>query len=240
LSLYFWAIEFTVASVTALLIASWLIGRESRASRERENFERRVLSDNLVFRDELIIAVRDEITNATTAADSTKQAITTIAHMVLRAVTEIDTRLDKLKDRTDEISGLNDEYRLKIKASEILQLRTAVDKLTAIQKITEQRLSDEIRFDLDRAKVTDASLRGFAGRMEQFAEDLNELIRKCDHLSALVASPKEVNTPDSKKIDLTVDEKQAAIDDHAPALPPSILDHDDQSQAAVYPSDEAA
>ena len=203
LSLYLSAIALIVAFLTALIIASWLIVCESQARRVRENFERLVLLDNQTFRKELV-AFRDEITRVALTATTAEQSIASIANAVSRAIREIDSRLDKLNDRTDNLSRVNDDHHLKLSANEILQLRSTIDKLANIQKITEQRLSDEIRFNLDRASAVDASLKGFGSRIEGLSDHLNDLVRDLSGLSTSVTSLKDsltsqANQPDTAR-----------------------------------------
>jgi hypothetical protein len=185
LSLDLSTIELSIAFLTALVIASWLVVRENRVSREYENLERLVLLDNQTLQNDLIV-IRDQITSAALTANLARQSLANLANAVLRAMKEIDSRLDNLNDRTEKFGRINDDHHSKLKASEILQLRTTMEKLASVQKITEERLAHEIRFNLERARAVDGLLKGFGSRIAEFSDQLNELRR---NLSDSLGSP---------------------------------------------------
>lgn len=239
LDLYLSAAALTVAFLTALVIASWLIVRESRASHQRENFERLVLLDNQTIRNELF-AIRDEITRVSVTSDTAKQSIASIANAVLRAITDIDSRVEKLNDRTEGLSRANDDHQLKLKASEILQLRSTIDKLANIQKLTEERLSDEIRFNLDRARIVDASVKGFGSRLEELSGRLNDLLRDLSDSPVPAKSVKGSPTSKADQSDIGRETQCVAEKNNDRAQPSEVPLDDSGSTSTVCPSDKAA
>ena len=82
-----------------------------------------------------------------------------------------------------------------VESSEISRFRATLERISKSQKLIEERLSDEIRFNLERAKIADASLRGFASRVEAFSERLDGLVQDYNDLSASVGLLKQAGLP---------------------------------------------
>ncbi len=171
-----------------------MIIRDRRTSLVCTNLQRLVALENQTFQDELNTIRADVARNANTA-DSAKKSVTSIANVVVEAIKKIESRLDKLKYRTEKLENRNDERDQKVEANEIRQLRASIARIAKIQQLTEERLSDEVRFNLERAKIADASVRGFAKRVEAFSERLNGLVQEYNDLSASVGLLKQAGLP---------------------------------------------
>ena len=137
------------------------------------------------FFDELN-AIRDDGDGIAATAVSAKKSVTNIGNAVIAAIKKIETRLDALEDRTKGRATRDDEWHQQVEASEVRRLRAAMERISKSQRLLEERLSDNIRFDLERAKVADASLRGLVNRMEAFSEQLSGLVHDYGDLSATV------------------------------------------------------
>jgi methyl-accepting chemotaxis protein len=240
LSLYlFTVIELIVAFLTALVIASWLIVRERRARRSRENFERLVLLENQTLRDDLI-AIRDEFTSVRLTADSAKQSVARVGPAVLDALTEIGSRIEKLNGRMQDQNCPNgDDHQSKARASEIANIRSTMDRLANNQKIAEERLADEIRFNLDRARLIDALLKGFGSSMEGLSERLDELMRDLK-LPNSGSSSNDSLASHSDHPDIVRAAPQVAKEDNHLTRPPELPSDRNDLPSAVRPSDKAA
>jgi len=240
LSLYlFTVIELTVAFLTTLVMASWLIVRERRARRARENFERLVLLENQTLVDELV-TIRDELTAVSFTADSAKQSVARVGRAMADGLMEIDSRIEKLNGRMQEVNRLNDDgHQAKLRASEIANIRSTMDRLANIQKITEERLADEIRFNLDRARLIDASLKGFGSSMVGLSERLDELLRDLKLADSGTFSTDSLASHPNHP-DLARAEPQMAEEDNHHGGPPELPLERNDLPSAVPPSDRAA
>ena len=187
---YFWGFELTLVVLTALVLASWIIARQRRADLACTNLQRLVALEHQAFQDELNF-IGDDFARIANTADSASKSVTSIGNAVVEAIRKIETRLDRLKEQTDELSNRYDEQSQNFEASEIRQLRATIERISKSQTLIEDRLSDDIRFNLERAKITDASLKGFASRVEAFSERLNALGREYKELSASVEMLKQ-------------------------------------------------
>ena len=147
--------------------------------------ERLVALEHQSLIDELN-AIRDDGAGIAVTAVSAKKSVTNIGNAVIAAIRKIETRLDALEDRTKGRGIRDDEWHRQVEASEVRRLRSTIERISKSQRLLEERLSDNIRFDLERAKVADASLRGLVNRMEAFSEQLNGLVHDYDDLSAAV------------------------------------------------------
>jgi hypothetical protein len=179
---YFLGFELTLGILAALVFASWTIVRHNRAHLAHANLQRLVALEHQAFQDEINI-IRGDVADT---ADSAKRSIKSIGNAVLEAIRKVETRLNALQDRIEELGSRDDERTPNVEVSEIRRIRSTLERISKSQKLIEERLSDDIRFNLERAKVTDASLRGFANRMENFCQRLDALEREYDDLFASV------------------------------------------------------
>ncbi len=175
---YFWEIELTLGCVGVLLLAGWIITRENRANLDRTNFQRLVALENQTLQEELA-TIRDEVARIAGVADSAKKAVTGIGNVMAEAIKVTELQLNKLKDRSPETM---------FDINELGQLRARIERIARFQKIAEERLSDEIRFNIERTRIADASLKGLASRTEAFSERLGVLVQGYSDLSAFVKS----------------------------------------------------
>ena len=141
--------------------------------------------EHQTFIDELK-AISDDVAGIAVTALSAKKSVTNIGNAVIAAIRKIETRLDALEDRTKERGTRDDEWHRQVEASEVRRLRSTIERISKSQRLLEERVSDNIRFDLERAKVADTSLKGLVTRMEAFSETLNRLVHDYDDLSASV------------------------------------------------------
>ena len=234
----FTVIEFVVALLATLIVASWLIVRERQARRARDNFERLVLLENQTLRTE-VTAVNDELAFVRLTANSAKQLGARMSHAVLEALTEIDSRVGKLNGQQPDATRADDDHQSRLRASENRRLRSAMDRLASTQKIAEQRLSDEIRFNLDRARIIDTSLKGLASRIDGLSDRLNELMRDLNVPSS-GPSPEDSPASQANHPDIAQGSPQAAEESkHLVRLTELSLDQSD-TRSTVRPNDEAA
>ena len=143
------------------------------------------------LRDDLNI-IRDDIARSADTADSARKSVTGIGNAVVEAIRRIENRLDTLQDRMEELGNRADEQSRDIEVSEINRLRATLERVSKSQRLLEERLSDEIRFNLERARMADTSSKGFANRMEALSEQLNALGRDYSELSSSVGALKQV------------------------------------------------
>jgi hypothetical protein len=190
----FWGFELALGVLAALVFAGWMIVRQNRANVAHTNLQRLVTLEHQAFQDELNI-IRNDVALSVEMVGSAKKSITGIGNAVMEAIGRIETRHDTLQDRIAELTTRNDERDRSAEANEIRQLRGSIERIGKIQKLIEERLSDEIRFSLERAKIADASLKGFANRVETFSERLNGLMQDYNDLSASVGLLKEAGPP---------------------------------------------
>jgi hypothetical protein len=113
----------------------------------------------------------------------------------LEAVQKIEARLDAVQDRVEKLGSRDDDGRRNVEESEIRELRTTLARISKSQKLAEERLSDEIRFNLERAKVSDEGLRGFTNRITTFAQRLTAFEREYKELFASVGLLKQAELP---------------------------------------------
>ena len=219
------------------MVAVWLVVRERQAERARENFERLVLLENQTLRTE-VTAVNDELALVRLTADSAKQLGARMSRAVLDALTEIDTRIEKLNGQLPDATRANDDHQSKLRASEIRRLRSAMDRLAGIQKIAEQRLSDEIRFNLDRARIIDTSVKGLASRMDGLSDRLNELMRDVNLPSS--APPEDWSASPANHPDIAQGSPQGAEENQHRARLPELSLAQNDTRSTVRPNDEAA
>jgi hypothetical protein len=185
-----------------LLLASWMIALERRATIARTNFQRLVALENQTLQDDLatirdevarinlvalenqtlrdgLTTIRDEVGRIAGIADSSNRSVASIGNVMVDAIKATELRLDTLKagslETASDINGIG-------------RLRATIERISRFQKITEERLSDEIRFNIERSKIADASLKALANRAEAFSERLNALVQDQSDLSALVKS----------------------------------------------------
>lgn len=217
MSPYWWETGLALGCGVALLLASWTIARNDRANLARANFQRLVALDNQTFRDELA-ALHHEVARIEGVAVSTRQAVTSIGNVVAGAIAVIESRFEKSKRRIEELDLRNSEHCTTVNAlcrafeeklqtsrettadqNEISLLQTTIERIARFQKITEDRLADEIRFNIERSRMADSSLKGFATRIEAFAKSLDALAQNHSELStALGALPQSaVPRPDA-------------------------------------------
>jgi hypothetical protein len=171
--------------LVALVLISWIIVRQGRTNLVCANLQRLVALEHQTFIDELN-AISDDAASIAVTAVSAKKSVTSIGNAVIGAIRKIETRLDTLQDRIEESSIRDDERGRQVDASEVRRLRFTIDRISKSQRLLEERLSDDIRFNLERAKIADASLRGLVNRMEAFSERLNGFLHDYDDLSAAV------------------------------------------------------
>jgi hypothetical protein len=190
----FWGFELALGVLAALVFAGCMIVRQNRANVAHTNLQRLVALEHQAFQDELNIIRHDVACNAEMVS-SARKSITDMGNAVLEAIGRIETRRDTLQDRTAEQTTRNEDRDRGAEANEIRQLRGSIERIGKIQKLIEERLSDEIRFSLERAKIADASLKGFANRVETFSERLNGLAQDYNELSAAVGLLKEAGPP---------------------------------------------
>ena len=173
----------------ALVLISWIIGRQGRTNLVCANLQRLVALEHQTFIDELN-AISDDAASIAVTAVSAKKSVTSIGNAVIGAIRKIETRLDTLQDRIEERSIRDDERGRQVDASEVRRLRFTIDRISKSQRLLEERLSDDIRFNLERAKIADTSLKGLVARMEAFSERLNRLMHDYDDLSAAIGLSK--------------------------------------------------
>ena len=169
----------------ALVLISWIIVRQGRTNLVCANLQRLVALEHQTFIDELN-AISDDAASIAVTAVSAKKSVTSIGNAVIGAIRKIETRLDTLQDRIEERSIRDDERGRQVDASEVRRLRFTIDRISKSQRLLEERLSDDIRFNLERAKIADTSLKGLVTRMEAFSERLNRLMHDYDDLSAAI------------------------------------------------------
>jgi hypothetical protein len=175
---YFWIFGLTLGWVITLLLAAWMIVLERRATIARTNFQRFVALENQTLQDELA-TIRDEVASIAGVAHSSKKAVTSIGNVMVEAIKATELRLDTLKTCSPE-SALD--------INDIGRLRATIERISRFQKVTEERLSDEIRFNIERSKIADASLKRLTSQAEAFSERLNALVQDQSDLSAFVKS----------------------------------------------------
>ena len=233
----------------ALVLISWIIVRQGRANLACANLQRLVALEHQTFINELN-AISDDAASIAVTAISAKKSVTSIGNAVIGAIRKIETRLDTLQDRIEERSIRDDERGRQVDASEVRRLRFTIDRISKSQRLLEERLSDDIRFNLERAKVADASLKGVVNRMEAFSERLNRLVQGYDDLSASVGNvPPALKPRDDLAHVSSEREVVPAKSDFNPGAPSSDNLNDqsnigpsaESTHAGVdYPSDEAA
>ncbi len=185
MDIYFWGLGLTLGLLVALVLISWIIVRQGRTNLACANLQRLVTLEHQTLIDELN-AISDDAAGIAVTAISAKKSVTSIGNAVIGAIRKIETRLDTLQDRIEE-RGENDDQRARhVDASEVRRLRFTIDRISKSQRLLEERLSDDIRFNLERAKIADTSLKGLVTRMEAFSEQLNRLMHDHDDLSAAV------------------------------------------------------
>ncbi len=215
LGLYLWTVGCALASAAALLLASWGIIRERQVALTHENLERLVVLENQSFRNDLL-AIQDEISKAGQVASSIDQAAGVNA--LLRAIIEIRSRLDELDDRTENIRRIKDHYGPKDK--EVLDLRSAIDKLSHSQTDMEHQLSDENRFYAYRAGVVDALLKGLEDRIDALSSGFSGLMRDSQELSASIVALEASLTSNANQSNVDPEvEKKSQINDDDGGLP---------------------
>ncbi len=205
---YFWGFELALGVVATLVLAGWMIVRQNRMSLACTNLQRLIALEHQTFQDELT-AIRDDVACIADTADfakksavsdvaciadtanSAKKSVTSIGNAVVEAIGRIETRLDTLQDRIGELDNRADDRNRHVESSEISRLRITIDRISKSQKLIEERLSDEIRFNLERARIADASLKGFANRVEAVSGHLNGLSQAYDELSVAVGLLKQ-------------------------------------------------
>jgi len=180
--------------MATLVFASWTIVRQSRANLAHTNLQRLVALEHRAFQDELNI-IRGDVSLVAETAYSAKKSVTSIGNAVLEAIRKIEARFDALQDRIEELGSRDDDRRRNVEAREIRELRTTLARISKSQKLVEERLSDEIRFNLERAKVSDETLRGFTNRIATFAQRLTTFEREYKELFASVGLLKQAELP---------------------------------------------
>jgi hypothetical protein len=190
----FFGFEFSLGVLAMLVFASWTIVRQRRADLAHANLRRLVALEHQDFQDELSI-IRADVARLAETADSAKKSVTSIGNAVLEAVQKIEARLDASQDRLEELGSRDDDRKRNVEESEIRELRITLARISKSQKLAEERLSDDIRFNLERAKVADESLRGFANRLATFAQRLTASEREYKELSASVGLLKQAELP---------------------------------------------
>jgi hypothetical protein len=251
---YFLGFELSLGLLATLVFASWTIVRQGRANLAHTNLQRLVALEHQAFQDELII-IRADVARVAETADSTKETVTSIGHAVLEAMRKVETRLSALQNRAEKMGSRDDDRGRNVGESEIRELRTTLARISKSQKLVEERLSDEIRFNLERAKVSDESLRGFANRMATFAQRLTAWEREYNELPGPVGSLKQADlpppttTPPTERDEKSSGTRVAPPDTSQPEIPlvdATIEQSNDarsQEQAdedAACPSEEAA
>jgi hypothetical protein len=203
----FWEFELALGVVTALLFAGWMIVRQNRSDGACSNLQRLVVLEGRAFQDELntirgdVAYILDtarsgkklaasDVDRIANTANSAKESIAGISNAMLEAIGKTETRLDTLQARINE---LGDEDRGRnAESGEISRLHAMIERLSKTQKLIEDRLSDEIRFNLERATIADVSLKRFANRVEALSERLNRLLQDYDELCVSVGLLKQV------------------------------------------------
>jgi len=208
-----------------------MIIRESRANLAHTNLQRLVALEHQAFQHELNI-IRDDVARSADTVDSAQKLVTSIGNAVVEAIGRIETRLDTLQGRTEELGNRDDELSRNVESSEISRFRATLERISKSQKLIEERLSDEIRFNLERAKIADASLRGFASRVEAFSERLDGLVQDYNDLSASVVLLKQAGLPSPAAAPQAEQTNESVESEVAPAEP--------IHGGVAYPNDEAA
>ena len=85
-----------------------MIIRERRANLAHTNLQRLVALEHQAFQDELNI-IRDDVARSADTANSAQKLVTSIGNAVVEAIGRIETRLDTLQGRTEELGNRDDE-----------------------------------------------------------------------------------------------------------------------------------
>lgn len=191
---YFLGFELGLGVLATLVFASWTIVRQNRADLAHDNLQRLVALEHQSFQDELSI-IRTDVARVAETGDSAKKSVTNVGTVALAAMLKVEMRFNALQDRIEELGSIDNDRSQNVEASEIRELRTTLARISRSQKLVEERLSDDIRFSLERAKVADESLRGFANRTATFAQRLTALEQEYKELSVSVGLLKHAELP---------------------------------------------
>jgi len=204
-----WEIGLTFG-VAALLLAGDVIVRKGWASRLRSKFQSRLLLEFHSSQNELV-TLRSEMARIADAANSSDMRTAIVGHAVIGVIKEMESQLEKLNTRTEELydrSSEHDRYIREIrqarnenslkngeKTAGMAELRTLIEKISQFQKLTEKRLSDEIRFNIERARLADENLKRATDRISNLSERTNAIVQDYVVLSTSVQTPTQSILP---------------------------------------------